>query len=99
MEENIMNNVEENFEEVADNTDIYTAVEETSDTSVIGKVILIGGSLLVAGYTAYKNRDKLKNKRNERYIRKLKKQGYKIIEPEIEVVDVEESDVEEVEEI
>lgn len=63
--------------------------ETTMDTSSsggvsIGKVLLGVGGAALAGFALFKNRDKLKEKQDQKRIKKLEKKGYVVIAPDPE---------------
>ena len=83
MNEEMRNEIE--VTEVAE----YENNEVSCGGSGVGKVIIGLAGLGVAAVTgvALKNKEKLKNKRTERMIRKLEKQGYIVEEALIELED------------
>lgn len=97
MNEEMRNEIE--VTEVATTEDNYDVSYEGSGA---GKIIIGLAGLGVAGLVglvglAIKNKEKLKNKRTERMIKKLEKQGYIVDAPEFE--NVESEDIEEPEEV
>lgn len=94
MNEEMRNEIE--VTEVATTEDDYDVSYEGSGA---GKVIigLAGLGIAAAAGLVIKNKEKLKNKRTERMIKKLEKQGYIVDAPEFDVIEAE--DIEELEDV
>lgn len=90
MENETMNTMnEEIMEEVTELTEVYEDMPaETSEGSGSGVILKLVGVALAAAATAVvvKKRDKIKEWRNERRIKKLEKAGY-IVEYPVEMTD------------
>lgn len=93
-EEMNMTNVEIENEVEIDNTELDVFEGEESCGGMIG-ILALAGSLVAAGFAAWKNRDKIKDARNQHKIKQLEKQGYVVTKPVDE--SVEHSEVEYVE--
>lgn len=73
---------------------------QASNGSVLGKVVLgvVAASATVLGVVAFKCKDKITAKKEQRAIKKLEKKGYVVYkDSEAEVIDVEAVEAEEVE--
>lgn len=85
-EEMNMTNVEIENEVEIDNTELDVFEGEESCDGILG-VILLAGSLLGAAFAAWKNKDKIIDKRNQHKIKQLEKQGYVVTKPVDDSVD------------
>lgn len=94
-EEMNMTNVEIENEVEIDNTELDVFEGEESCGGILG-IVLLAGSILGAGIAAWKNRDKITDKKNQYRIKKLEKQGYVVTKPVDDSVDHAEVDYVEV---
>lgn len=80
MEENVMNNVVEEFVE---NIEVP---EEIQNKSVLGEVLFVIGAIAATGIgmLVHKNKDRIIEKRTARQIENLKKKGY-LVYKEVEI--------------
>lgn len=84
----------ENEVKVIDIGTDYEIEEAEVNGGLIAKVVLGVGSLLLGGVYAFKNRDKLLAKKEEKEVEKLKKKGYVVYKKKAEAKDAEIIDVE-----
>lgn len=85
-EEMNMTNVELENEVEVETADLDLIGDEESCGGLIG-ILALAGSLLVAGFATWKNKDKITDMRNQHRIKKLEKQGYVVTKPVDESVE------------
>ena len=87
-------------EEMETGMELDTYEEPGTQSKGLGKIVVIGGTALVGGAAALaiKNKNKLAAKIEDRKIKKLEKKGYKVLKPDVDVIEQDCSDVEDTEE-